>query len=216
MLDPEALMSEIAGISRKIKSSELPALTVAEKQAAVALAALEKTVIRLLEVGMPHKMIFMSLFFFWLTLEAPMRGISQRQLDRCAMFPETAFAIIEVVKAKTNVLPDYQPTKEMKALGGKINALKSLVPDEDIDRELPHDELVYCSNQVNTLIHTVTSYLLMESFHPEIISNVMFGYWLRLSTLHAGVSEEFYQKIEHYFNEVHQAVREHLPLLFKA
>jgi hypothetical protein len=94
MFDIELLMKEIAKISRKIKTDELPAVTLHQKQAAIAMAALEKTLLSLLEAGMPHKVIFMSLFYFWLTLEAPMRGVSEAHLERHAIFPDAVSAII--------------------------------------------------------------------------------------------------------------------------
>lgn len=54
-----------------------------------------------------------------------------------------------------------------------------------------------------------------KSFHPEIVSNVLFNYWLRLSTLHVSISEEFHQKLEFYFKEIISAARKQIPSLFK-
>jgi len=50
--------------------------------------------------------------------------------------------------------------------------------------------------------------------HPAIVANVLFSNWIRLSTMHACVSEEYYQKIEFYFVEIINAVRKQIPVLF--
>lgn len=211
----EQLMEEIVAISRKIKEGEPAAITPHEQQAAIALAALEKTILTLVMAGMLPKIIFLSLFYFWLMLEAPIRGVSEEQLHQGELpLPQAISTVISIVQSTLKTLPDYQQSVDKKALGNKVDALKMLISDDELERELSQDELVYCTTHVNTLIHTVTSYLLGQSFHPEIISNVLFGYWLRLSTLHGYVYEPYYQKMEHYFNEIHTAVRKQVPALF--
>jgi hypothetical protein len=51
--------------------TETPAFTVHQKQAAITMAEIEKSIIELIMEKMPVKIIFASLFYFWLRLEAP-------------------------------------------------------------------------------------------------------------------------------------------------
>jgi hypothetical protein len=128
---------------------------------------------------------------------------------------EAVEEIVWVIKSVVDNLPDHEPTLEMQTLGKNVDDLKSYLSDETFDRVLSPDELVEHVTNVNTRIHTVTSNLLRQSFHPEIISNVLFSYWLRISALQAGVPEEYYQKMEFYFSEIIAAARKQVPMLFK-
>ena len=103
----------------------------------------------------------------------------------------------------------------MKKLGTRVNIIKSLVPDSEIDRELSPDELRRQVTIVNTRIHTATVNFFKQSFHPEIIANVLLGYWIRVSTMNRYVPESYYQKMEYYFDDVRKAVRAYLPVLFQ-
>ena len=104
----------------------------------------------------------------------------------------------------------------METLGCKLDQIKSLLSDNDIDKPLSPDELAYQATVVNTRIHTITSDLLQKGTHPQILGNVLFSNWLRLSsTLGNNISESYYQKMEHYFGEIIQAVRDAIPRLFQ-
>ena len=56
---------------------------------------------------------------------------------------------------------------------------------------------------------------LQKSYHPEIISNVIFCYLIRVSTLNTSVDEKNHQKIEFYFSEIIAAIRKLVPKFFK-
>ncbi len=128
---------------------------------------------------------------------------------------EAVEKLIEVIKSVVDNLPDHEPTLDMQALGKNVNDLKAYLSDGPFDCILSPDKLVEHVTNVNTRIHTVTSNLLRQLFHPEIISNVLFGYWLRISALHACMLEEYYQKMEFYFSEIIAAARKQVPMLFK-
>ena len=209
------LLNEVAEISQRIKSQEPPAMTPLQKQAAIVIAAIEKDIMDLVMEHMTVRMIFASLFYFWITLEAPLCGVSEKALDNWSMpLPEAVDRIINVIKTTLKNLPDHSPTADMKKLGEKINTVKSLIPDSEIDRELLPDELIMQATIVNTRIHTTTSDFLKQSFHPEIVANVLFNYWIRSSTINSHVPESYHQKIEHYFEDIGKAVREYIPTMF--
>jgi hypothetical protein len=67
----ENKIDQITKLSQRIKAQEPPAFTIHQKQAAITMAEVEKTILELIMEKMPAKIIFMSLFYFWLRLEAP-------------------------------------------------------------------------------------------------------------------------------------------------
>lgn len=84
---------------------------------------------------------------------------------------------------------------------------------EDLDR-VPQDLVEHQSAKVNTAIHTLTSDYLKQNYHPEIIANVLFSGWLRLSVFY-GVSEKEWQKMDHYLVEILTAVRSYIKTIIK-
>jgi len=93
-----------------------------------------------------------------------------------------------------------------------MQSLKLNLPNpEDLDN-VPEDQVEYQSIRVNTAIHTLTSDYLKQDYHPEVIANVLFIQWLRLSVLY-GVSEKEWQKMDHYFVEILAAVRNYIPTI---
>ena len=210
------LLNELAEISQRVKSQEPPATTPLQKQAAIVIAVLEKELINLIMERMLIKIIFASLFYFWIVLEAPLRGVSTKALSNWSMpLPEAIKRIIDVIETTLRNLPDHRPTADMEKLGAKVNIIKSLIPDSAIDCKLSPDEVLRQVTAVNTRIHTTTVGFFKKSFHPEIVANVLLGYWIRVSTMNGYVPESYYQKMEYYFDDIRKAVREYIPVLFQ-
>lgn len=76
----EDTLDQLTKLSQRIKAQEPEALTNHEKQAVLTMAELEKTVQDLIREHRPVKVVFLSLFYFWLMLEAPLRRVSERQV----------------------------------------------------------------------------------------------------------------------------------------
>jgi hypothetical protein len=210
------LVNELAEIAQRIKSQEPTATTPLQIQAAIVMATLEKELVNLILEHMTIKIIFASLFYFWLILEAPLRGVSRKALDNWSMpLPEAVERIISVIETTLEPLPEHKPTADMEKLGARVNIMKSLVPDSEIDRQMSPEETRKQVTTVNTRIHTTTVDFFKQSFHPEIIANVLLGYWIRVSTMNRYVPESYYQKMEYYFDDIRKAVREHVPTLFQ-
>ena len=111
-------------------------------------------------------------------------------------------------------LPQYNETKS-KNLGKVINSLKSEISAYELDNvNLSRNELVAKTARVNEKIYGKTCELLKQSLHPVIIANVLFGNWVRLSTIGNNMPEKSYQKIEYYFTEIIEEIRKHIPNLF--
>ena len=212
----EDKLDQISKLSKKIKAQEPRASTNHERQAEITMAELEKTVQDLIREHRPIKVVFLSLFYFWLMLEAPLRRVSEKQVKEWPLpLPEALEKIICVIRETVDRLPDHKPTHDMQALGKNINHLKSYLSDDVFNHPLLPNELVKQTEAINTRIHTVTSNLLRKSFHPEIISNVLFGCWVRLLNLHASIGESYHQKMEFYFTEIIEAARKEVPRLFQ-
>ena len=165
----------------------------------------------------PCKIIVLSLFHFWITLEAPMRGVKNDSSGNLPAYKEKAILeIIDIIVKMLKKLPKYNETKTKEDLGKVINSLKSEMSVHELDNvNLSRNELIAKTARVNEKIYGTTCELLKKSFHPVIIANVLFGNWVRLSTIGNNMPEESYQKIEYYFTEIIKEVRKHIPNLFK-
>jgi hypothetical protein len=205
-------IARLINLSQTIRAQEPSPTTLGEEQVAVAMARMSECVMDLFIEGMPAHIVEHSLFYFWIRLEAKLRDVSEEQFAQLSL-TEAVEQIITVVKTVVDHLPDYSATLEMQSLGQEINDLKSYITDRTLDH-ISSNELVSVVKNINTRIHTVSSTLLIQFVHPEIISNVLFGYWLRTSTLQADVSEAYYQKMEVYFCEIIAAARQQIPLIF--
>ncbi|MSO14517.1 ATP-binding cassette domain-containing protein [Rickettsiales endosymbiont of Trichoplax sp. H2] len=92
--------------------------------------------------------------------------------------------------------PQYNETKTKKNLGKVINSLKSEISAYELDNvNISRNELVVKTARVNERIYGKTCELLKQSLHPVIIANILFGNWVRLSTIGNNMPEESYQKI---------------------
>ena len=212
-IDPklESLFHEIHELSKKTHASLSLATTKFQKQTAIIQAGLEKLLIELMMENMAIKVLLMSLFYFWFTLDAPLRVAEPALLDDYSPFDEME-NIIHLVKATTLALPYPELSSELKLLNAKMQSLKSYFSDPASFDEVPQDQIAQQSDRVNTAIHTLTSSYLKQGYHPEIIANVLFSQWLRLSVFY-GVSESDWQKMDHYFVEILTAVRQYITTL---
>ena len=215
--DSELLIKKATKLSKKIKSAEPSPITKKEREAAIVMASIEKVLHNLIMEEIPCKIITLSLFHFWITLEAPMRGVKNDSSDNLPPYKERAILeIIDIIVKMLKKLPQYSETKTKKDLGKVINSLKSKMSVDELDNvNLPRNELIAKTTRVNEKIYGNICELLKKSFHPVIIANVLFGNWVRLSTIANNMPEESYQKIEYYFTEIIEEVRKHIPNLFK-
>lgn len=208
-----SLLNEIWELSQKTHSELPPATTKFQKEAAIFQAGLEKLVVELILEHMEIKILYMSIFYFWFTLDAPLRGIPYESLNKLSPFEEMG-NIITIIRKTTFELPDPEFSPNVKILNSKLQSLKSKLPaPEDLDN-VPQDHVEHQSTRVNRAIHTLTSDYLKQDYHPEVIANVLFSQWLRLSVLY-GVSEQEWQKMNHYFVEILTAVRSYIPTIIK-
>ncbi len=74
-VDPEiaSLLHKIHALSSKAHADLPPAMMQFQKETAIVQTGIEKLLIELMVKGMPFKVIFMSVFYFWFTLDVPLR-----------------------------------------------------------------------------------------------------------------------------------------------
>ena len=151
-----SLFNEIRELSEKTYSKIPHAITKFQKEAAIVKAGLEKLLIELIAEHMEVKVIYMSLFYFWFTLDAPLRGIPSKSLNKLSPFEELK-NIVSLIKKTTFELPDPEFSSNLKMLNSKMQRLKANLPtSEDLDN-VPEDQVKCQSTKVNTAIHTLTS-----------------------------------------------------------
>jgi len=207
------LMNEIRNLSQKTHAAEPPAISRFQKETTIVHAGLEKLLIEMIMEKMEIKIILMSLFYFWFTLDAPLRGVKPEWLEGYSPFDEM-INIIALVKKIVQSLPEPEWSPDIKELNAKMELLKTHLPHPASFDEVPQNKVEEQSVKVNTAIHTLTSDYLKQGHHPEVIANILFSQWLRLSAFY-GVSENAWQKMDHYFVEILTAVRNYLPTIFK-
>ena len=209
---PEALITEIQQLSEKVNANHASGFTEHQKDALVLQANMEKLISELIMEGMPIKLINMSLFYFWFTLDAPLSGASPEHVEQSEPFSFMG-EIVGVIKETTAQLPEPSLSDSLKELNEKMQTFKSFLPDLNELDNLSPEHLTEKTAHVNTSIHQLTTKHFNNGVHPEIIANALFNQWLRSSVLF-GLSEQEWQKIDHYFVEVLDAVRKKLPRLF--
>lgn len=205
-LEAEALLSEIHSLSEKTHAQIIPASTEFQKQISIIKAGIEKALIEMLTEGYAIKIILMSLFYFWFTLEASLHAVDSESIDEDAFLHMVD--IINLVKETVKSLPMPQLTPEIQALNEKMQLLKSYLPNpEDLDK--PPENLEQQTAYVNKTIHSVISEFLNQDMHPNAITVILFSSWMRFSVFF-GVSESDWQKMDYHLPTILEAARKHL------
>jgi hypothetical protein len=209
--EAESLLSEIRSLSEKTHAQIRPAFNDFQKQIAITQAAIEKTLIDLIMQKYSIKIILMSLFYFWFTLETPLYATDSESIDEEDAFLHMV-AIIGLIKNTVSPLPTPKLTAEIRALNEKMQRLKSYLPDpESLDKEVP-ENIEQQTAHINTMIHSVTSEFIKQGTHIEAITIVLFSHWMRFSVFF-GVSESDWQKMDYYLPSILKAVRNYLETL---
>jgi hypothetical protein len=169
MFNFEQKMDRIAQLAQKIHAKE-PAFTDAHKQAAITKAEIEQTILKLIMDKVTLKIIFCSLLYFWLKIEALANDISEQQFDKWPTPIEViAIKIIETINLVVNNLPDPSTSDDLKELGTHVNAIKANIPNED-NIYIPPEELSKHAINASTQIFMIISNLLKGgSTYPEKI-----------------------------------------------
>ncbi len=206
------LLSEIHQLSEKTHSQKLPAINEFQKQIAKTHAGIEKALIELLNQRLEVKIILMSVFYFWFTLEVPLHSdppeLIKDENPMTHMLP-----IIELVQETVRQLPTPELSPEIRALNKKMQLLKSFLPGPELLDNVSQENVKQHTEQVNEAIHSLTCDYIKQDIHIEAITNSLFSHWLRLCVFF-GVSESEWQKMDYYLPETLKAVRQYLRAIF--
>ena len=202
------LMEEVHKLSAEAYKQRLPAVSDLQKQIARVHADCEKILIDLMAQGLEVKIILMSVFYFWFILEGPVHTDHPELIDDEQPF-EHMVVIIDLVKKTILSLPTPDLSSEIRALNEKMQKLKKHLPHPERLDNVAHAKAKQQTEQVNLAIHTMTCNYIKQNLHIQVITNVLFSHWLRLSVFF-GVSERDWQKIDHYLPEILVTVREYL------
>ncbi len=206
--ESEALLNEIRSLSEKTHAQVSPPFNDFQKQIAITKAGIEKTIMELMAQKYAIKIILMSLFYFWYTLEAPLYAADPKSVNGEDSFLHMT-AIIDIIKNTAKSLPNPLLSPEIKALNKKMQKLKSHLPNpESLDSEIP-ENMEQQTAHINTAIHSVASEFLKQDIHVEAITISLFSHWLRLPVFF-GVSESDWQKRDYYLSDILKAVRNYL------
>jgi hypothetical protein len=166
----------------------------------------------LVMAGYEIKLILMSLFYFWFTLDAPLRADNPKSVDTTDAFSHMT-PIIDIIKAALRDLPEPELTPEIKALNQKMQSLKEYLPDPETLDKVSKEKAQQQTEHINKSIHTVSCDLMQQDVHLEAVANALFNYWLRFS-VYFGVSESDWQKMDYYFPKLLGSVRAYLSATF--
>ena len=115
-------------------------------------AKVEETLMELIIQEYSIKVILMSLFYFWFTLEAPAHAADPESVAGEDVFLHMG-VVIEIIKNTVRSLPNQRRTPEIEALNEKMQILKSYLPHPEIlDKLVPEN----IENKLYTLIHRLT------------------------------------------------------------
>lgn len=208
--DPEAqtLLKEIHQLSEKTSAQMPPAVSDFQKDTAIVQASIEKDLMDLIMSGYEVKMILMSLFYFWYTLDAPLRAKDPKAVDTTDALSHMT-PMIALIKATLQELPDPDLTPEIKNLNQKMQALKDRFSDPESLDQVSKETAQQQAEHINKTIHAITCEHIEKGVHLEILANVLFHYWLRFS-VYFGVSESEWQKMDYYFSQLITAARNYL------
>jgi hypothetical protein len=206
-LETEALLSEIHSLAEKTNAQRPVAINDFQKQISIAHAIIEKKLIELMMQKYSIKIMLMSLFYFWFTLEAPLHMTDPESIDNKDAFLHMA-AVIEIIKNTIRSFPNPKLTPEIKALNEKMQLLKSHLPHpEELDKA--PENIEQQTAHINATIHSITSEILKQDIHLEAVAIALFSHWMRLSVFF-GVSESDWQKMDYYLSDIMKAVRGYL------
>ncbi len=210
-MSEQMLLDELKNLHLEIHSTDPVPSNENERQAELIIKSFQQTVNSLIMSNVPIKIIFMSLFYFWFKLEADMQRVSDTKINAKLKNPDVLLKeTISLIKSTVDSYEDNLQSSQMQTLGQNIDMLKLLITDDMIDCKLPYDELKEKTEKVNLCIAGVIKGFLDQSYNHEIIANVLFNNWLRLSAFNSSITEKYYQKIEYYFEEVTVALRAHM------
>ena len=195
----EGLMKDSKDIHDRIHTEDQAPENEGEAIAAEVWQKTQETVFSLVMDGAEISMLEMSLFYQFCQLNSLIRGLDgdaitgeASRMD--ALMKDLAQDLREVEAS----LVDDGPTEDMEALGAKLEVLKQAFHDNRKPPPAPED-LYKAADKINRALFGLVGGFLDKEVNPFLIQSAMMYYWLRTSTINAGVNEMFFQKLERHW-----------------
>lgn len=206
----EALLKEVSELTQKIQGKASFAVNDFQKSFMIARAGIEAVLTELIGEGGAIKIILMSVFYWWFQLEASFHT-SFEIIDKEETFTHM-LCIIDVVKETVNALPNPKLSADIMELNEKMQALKQYLPEPENFDTVSSQQLAQQTGKINVAINTLIRRTMQQKIHPEALANALFNHWLRFSVFF-GVSESQWQKMDHYFAQILERVRQYMENL---
>lgn len=204
-IQTENLMIEISTLSEKTHKILPPAMTDFDKRNALLMASYEKMLTDLVSQNFELRVIQDSLYYHWFFLEAPLHGAHPSWVEDENPWSHMQ-ALMDLVIATVNKLPDPDLPREILDLNEKMQLLKAGLPSPlELDK-ISQEKLNEQSEKVDPRIHGLTCDFLKQKIPIDEITNVMFYYLLRYCTI-SGFAEHEWQKMNYYFSTIIANVR---------
>ena len=204
-------LKKLSSLGQKVKEKMVPGVTPSEKITAQTMMTIEAMVVRFISDGLSIRAVIMSLYYFWFLLEAPLYQLEVDNLPAHISILDSFSTLAMQVHARLSTLPDQPYDEAYQALAAHIDELKPLLATSPNHQNGIYSQEVPSAKDIETInqtIHQVTSELLLQDVHPQIIGALLCQNWMRLSTLIEQVPETYYQKMEYYIEDLMQVLRE--------
>jgi hypothetical protein len=193
----EVLLLEAGAIKRSIHLDE-PPRTDKEVQAQAVMGGIKAVVETLLNRGVDISVVETSLLWWLLRFVSFNRDVSDVTFDTwIANMTEIAEKLAAAMKQLNADIDDDGPTLAMRALGNKLDSVKALIDKEQLSRL----EVERQTEMAMLSLHVFYEYCCDNLLDGNLIETSFFYYWLRASTINAGVTEDIFQKIERNWTE---------------
>lgn len=195
----EDLMKESKNIHDRIHTEDQAPENEGEEIAAEVWQKTHEAVFSLIMDGAEISMMEMSLFYQFCQLNSLIRGLDGDAITGEASRMEALMKdLAQDLREVEASLVDDGPTEDMEALGAKLEVLKQAFHDNRKPPPAPED-LYQAADKINRALFGLVGGFLDKEVNPFLIQSAMMYYWLRTSTINAGVNEMFFQKLERHW-----------------
>jgi hypothetical protein len=193
----------IAELHHRIHRGDPSPGTDAERHAQRTMTDMQGVVRKLIQQRVSLNTLDLTLLYHWLHIATLNRFITDEEFSvlatRLDMVGQSLIATLKQIAAG---IQDTGASPAMEELGQLLQQAKDAVQRLNPPVRLPHKEVVRQSELANREIWLMVSEWILKEFDTTIIESVLLYQWLRTSTIHANVPEEFFQKLERHWPEV--------------
>jgi hypothetical protein len=177
------------------------------RQTQLALEDMKRTVCNLILKRVSLRTLELSLLYHWLHIATLNRFITDPEFKALASnLDMVGERLITTLKQTAAGIDDGGPSASMRERGEMIEQLRAAARSLNSDAPLPQAEVVRQSELTNREIWMTISEWLMKEINPTIIEGTLLYHFVRTSTIHANVPEEFFQKLERNWPQVMEQV----------